>query len=84
MSETDKDIKIAAELPGLDEKDVEVELANGTLARQAEPARQCVLRQSLGTRTYNAPLMPPSLRTRQKWTAINSAAANGSATQCNT
>ena len=36
VSETDKDIKIAAELPGLDEKDVEVELANGTLAIRGE------------------------------------------------
>ncbi len=36
MSETDKDIKTAAELPGLDEKDVEVELANGTLAIRGE------------------------------------------------
>jgi len=36
VSETDKDIKVAAELPGLDEKDVEVELANGTLAIRGE------------------------------------------------
>ena len=36
VSETDKDIKIAAELPGLDEKDVEVELANGVLAIRGE------------------------------------------------
>ena len=26
--------------------------------------------------------MPPSLRTRQKWTAISKAAASGMATQC--
>jgi HSP20 family protein len=36
MSETDKEIKIAAELPGLDEKDVQVELANGVLAISGE------------------------------------------------
>ena len=34
--------------------------------------------------SYRAPLMPPSFRTRQKWTAIKSAAARGRATQCST
>jgi hypothetical protein len=29
VSETDKEIKITAELPGLDEEDIQVELANG-------------------------------------------------------
>ena len=33
---TDKEVKITAELPGLDEKDVEVELANGVLAIRGE------------------------------------------------
>ena len=32
VSETDKEIKVTAELPGLDEKDVQVELTNGVLA----------------------------------------------------
>jgi len=32
VSETDKEIKVSAELPGLDQKDVKVELANGVLA----------------------------------------------------
>jgi HSP20 family protein len=36
VSETDKEIKVAAELPGLDEKDVHVELANGVLAIAGE------------------------------------------------
>ena len=36
VSETDKEIKITAELPGLDEKDVHVELANGMLAIAGE------------------------------------------------
>lgn len=36
MSETDKEIKVAAELPGLEEKDVQVELANGVLAISGE------------------------------------------------
>ncbi len=36
VSETDKDIKVTAELPGLDEKDVKVELSNGVLAISGE------------------------------------------------
>jgi HSP20 family protein len=36
VSETDKDVKVTAELPGLEEKDVQVELANGTLVIKGE------------------------------------------------
>jgi HSP20 family protein len=36
VSETDKDVKVMAELPGLEEKDVDVELANGVLAIKGE------------------------------------------------
>lgn len=36
VSETDKEVKVTAELPGLEEKDVEVELANGMLAIRGE------------------------------------------------
>ena len=36
VSETDKEINVSAELPGLDEKDVKVELANGVLAIAGE------------------------------------------------
>jgi HSP20 family protein len=36
VSETDKEVKITAELPGLEDKDVEVELANGVLAIRGE------------------------------------------------
>lgn len=36
VSETDKEIKVSAELPGLDDKDVRVELANGVLAISGE------------------------------------------------
>jgi HSP20 family protein len=36
ITETDKDVKVMAELPGLDEKDVQVELANGILAIKGE------------------------------------------------
>ena len=33
---------------------------------------------------YIGPEMPPSLRTRQKWTAIRNAATSGIPTQCST
>jgi HSP20 family protein len=36
LSENDKEIKVTAELPGLEEKDVEVELADGVLAIKGE------------------------------------------------
>jgi HSP20 family protein len=36
VGETDNEIKVTAELPGLDEKDVHVELANGILAIAGE------------------------------------------------
>ncbi|MBX6327256.1 MAG: Hsp20/alpha crystallin family protein [Pseudolabrys sp.] len=36
VSETDKEVKVTAELPGLDDKDVQVELANGTLTIKGE------------------------------------------------
>jgi HSP20 family protein len=36
VSDTDKEVKVTAELPGLEEKDVELELANGILAIKGE------------------------------------------------
>jgi HSP20 family protein len=36
MSETDEEVKVTAELPGLEEKDIEVELKNGVLAIKGE------------------------------------------------
>jgi HSP20 family molecular chaperone IbpA len=36
VSETDKEIKVSAELPGLEDKDVKVELTNGVLAISGE------------------------------------------------
>lgn len=36
MSETDKEIKVEAELPGMDEKDIEVLLTNGVLTLRGE------------------------------------------------
>ena len=40
VSETDKEIELTAELPGLDEKDVRVELANGVLGSPAKRRRK--------------------------------------------
>jgi HSP20 family protein len=36
VSENDKEVRVTAELPGLDEKDVEVQLSNGVLAIRGE------------------------------------------------
>jgi HSP20 family protein len=36
VTETDKEVKVTAELPGLDQKDVEVELAHGVLSIRGE------------------------------------------------
>ena len=36
VNETDKEVKVVAELPGLEEKDVQVELANGVLRISGE------------------------------------------------
>ena len=36
VSETDQEIKVVAEVPGLEEKDIELELANGVLAIRGE------------------------------------------------
>jgi HSP20 family protein len=36
IDETDKEVRVTAELPGLDEKDVSLELANGVLSISGE------------------------------------------------
>jgi HSP20 family protein len=36
ISESEKEMQVTAELPGLEEKDIEVELANGVLAIRGE------------------------------------------------
>lgn len=36
VNDSDKDVQVTAELPGLDEKDVQVELANGVLSIRGE------------------------------------------------
>lgn len=53
VSDTDKEVKISAELPGLDEKDVEVELANGVLSIRGEKRIETEDRDRLfSERTY--------------------------------
>jgi HSP20 family molecular chaperone IbpA len=39
IDETDKEVRITAELPGLDEKDVSLEIANGVLSISGEKNR---------------------------------------------
>jgi HSP20 family protein len=36
LSETDKEVRVTAELPGLDEKDIDLELTNGVLSIRGE------------------------------------------------
>lgn len=40
IDETDKEVRISAELPGLDEKDVSLEIANGVLSISGEKKSQ--------------------------------------------
>ncbi|WP_439408697.1 Hsp20/alpha crystallin family protein [Bradyrhizobium sp. DASA03076] len=41
LSETDKTLTVSAELPGLTEKDVQVEIANGVLTVRGEKKAEC-------------------------------------------
>lgn len=53
VSETDTDVKVTAELPGLDEKNVEVELANGVLTIKGEKKTETEDKERLfSERTY--------------------------------
>lgn len=52
VSETDREVKVTAELPGLDEKDVQVELANGTLAIKGEKRTETEDRDRLFSERY--------------------------------
>jgi HSP20 family protein len=53
VSETDKEVKITAELPGLEQKDIEVELANGVLAIRGEKKTETEDKERLfSERTY--------------------------------
>ena len=52
VSETEKEVKVAAELPGLDEKDVEVELANGVLTIRGEKKTETESKDRLFSERY--------------------------------
>lgn len=52
VSETDKEVKVTAELPGLEEKDVEVELANGVLAIKGEKQSETEDKERLFSERY--------------------------------
>jgi HSP20 family protein len=52
VSETGKDVKVTAELPGLEEKDVQVELANGVLTIKGERRTETEDKDRLFTERY--------------------------------
>ena len=52
VSETEKDVTVTAELPGLEEKDVEVELANGVLAIRGEKKTEMEDKERLFSERY--------------------------------
>jgi HSP20 family protein len=52
VSETDKEIKVSAELPGLEDKDVKVELANGVLAISGEKKTETEDKERLFSERY--------------------------------
>jgi HSP20 family protein len=52
VSETDKDVKITAEIPGLEEKDVQVELANGVLTIKGEKKTETEDKERLFSERY--------------------------------
>jgi HSP20 family protein len=52
VSETDKDVKVTAELPGLEEKDVQVVLASGVLTVKGERRTETENKDRLFTERY--------------------------------
>ena len=52
VSENDEDVKVTAELPGLEEKDVQVELANGLLAIKGEKRTETHDKERLFSERY--------------------------------
>jgi HSP20 family protein len=52
VSDTDKEMKVTAELPGLEEKDVELELANGVLVVKGEKKTETEDKDRLFTERY--------------------------------
>jgi len=54
LSETDKAVKVSAELPGLSEKDVQVEIANGVLSIRGEKAERSDESKFVSERYYGS------------------------------
>jgi HSP20 family protein len=52
VSESEKDVRVSAELPGLDEKDVQLELTNGVLAIRGEKRTETEDKDRLFTERY--------------------------------
>ena len=52
VSETEKDVKVTAELPGLDDKDIQVELANGVLSIRGEKKTETEDKERLFSERY--------------------------------
>jgi HSP20 family protein len=52
LDETDKEVKVVAELPGLDQKDVNVELANGVLTISGEKKSETEDKERLFSERY--------------------------------
>jgi HSP20 family protein len=52
VSETDKEVRVTAELPGLEQKDIEVELTNGILAIRGEKKTETEDRNRLFSERY--------------------------------
>jgi HSP20 family protein len=52
VSETDKDVKITAEVPGLEEKDMQLELANGVLTIKGEKKTETEDKERLFSERY--------------------------------
>jgi HSP20 family protein len=52
VSETDKEMKVTAELPGLEERDIELELANGVLVVKGEKKTEMEDKDRLFTERY--------------------------------
>jgi HSP20 family protein len=52
VSDTDQELKVTAELPGLEEKDVELELANGVLSIKGEKKTETEDKERLFSERY--------------------------------
>jgi HSP20 family protein len=52
VSENDKEVQVTAEVPGLDEKDIEVELADGTLVIKGEKKTEIEEKDRLFSERY--------------------------------